>query len=1026
MRKSTALKTLLRSPAKTLLTFLLIAAASFALFSRVTDYAVTTRESAKAESFYYGVAALDNSTPPIDYYYPEPKPWPSDAQIEEFSSLPGVTLADTRYMTDGLIEDYKRIIDEDSSYETAEFVLEGTYEGYKDYEYGDVGSYIKRYLNFSDIKVLAGDVKVDPRHPLQVVASFWPEAVSHYKQPFSTSFFDRLKKGSRFLVLGDYSERTGAALELNFYYYTPEECLHVIDGPGDNYLETEEFAWYKDKIEALNQSFRTFDMVYTSDMRAIPYVNEHKLVISEGRPLTAGDTQGCVVSEAFLQAYGLSVGDKLNIELGDKLRSRYGEGGTRVMEKEELPDHFTPVELEIIGSYRFTNDGMERYTNENSWSFGPSSIFVPSSLLPLEVPGDHEILMGDFSVFIENPYDIEAFREAAEPLAGEMSIGLRLSDGGWSGMKDNFKTGSLASFLTTMLYVLGAALALLLAVYLYIGRSKKSYAIMRTLGVSSRRAASSLTLPFGALSAVAMAAGGIAGLYYASYTAAKTLAGMSDSAAPEGYSYVLDAALPLGVVIICLLCELLFISLVTLVFLQKMKKMSPLELLQEGAAKRTGILQNSFAPAGHMMQAADTAPVPQGLDMAKLSGVLGTADVPGAKQGTRNPAYGKYNAIRQVGAYILRHMKRGFGKTAVSFVLTVVLAAGLGMFVLARLSYQETARETGVKGRAMMFTSDKVVEMSNSGLLSDIYYYSKFSVRVNGVGVLSPVTFTNDFDRYLIDGYTVDYLEGYDVSVFEGTGPVCLVGQTLAEELGVKLGEEITLISEDLYSFMPQIYAEEELEFAIARAGKPYKVVGILKSQDKDINAGIFGAINQSSENLYSQPFSVDYCEFTLADNGKLAELESLMEEWRNKSIQYSPMASYHVDSEALENARRIRDLLESLFPIAVAAAVLIGLFGPGLVLLQSAQEAASLRILGVTKKRARCMLVFEQLVLSIAGIVLVAGVLALFCPGLFAKGAETLVFCWALYFLGCICGALTAAVEVTRRKALELMQVKE
>lgn len=374
----------------------------------------------------------------------------------------------------------------------------------------------------------------------------------------------------------------------------------------------------------------------------------------------------------------------------------------------------------------------------------------------------------------------------------------------------------------------------------------------------------------------------------------------------------------------------------------------------------------------------------------------------------------------------MRHMKRGVGKTAVSLVLTVVLAAGLGMFVLARLSYQETARETDVKGRAMMFTSAKVVEMSNSGLLSDIYYYSKFSVRVNGVGVLSPITFTNDFDRYLIDDYTVDYLEGYDVSVFEGTGPVCLVGQTLAEQLGVKLGEEITMISEDLYSFMPQIYEEEELEFAIERAGKPYKVVGILKSQDKDVNAGIFGAINQASENLYSQPFAVDYCEFTLADNGKLAELNSLAEECRNKSIQYSPLASYHVDSEALENARRIRDLLESLFPIAVAAAVLIGLFGPGLVILQSAQEAAFLRILGVTKKRARCMLVFEQIVLSIAGIVLVAGVLVLFRPGLFARSTETLAFCWMLYFLGCICGAFAAAVQVTRHKVLELLQVKE
>lgn len=51
MKKSSALKTLLRSPLKSLLTFLLIAAASFALFSRVTDYAITTREAGKAESF---------------------------------------------------------------------------------------------------------------------------------------------------------------------------------------------------------------------------------------------------------------------------------------------------------------------------------------------------------------------------------------------------------------------------------------------------------------------------------------------------------------------------------------------------------------------------------------------------------------------------------------------------------------------------------------------------------------------------------------------------------------------------------------------------------------------------------------------------------------------------------------------------------------------------------------------------------------------------------------------------------------
>ena len=108
MRKSIAFKTLLRAPVKMLLTFLLIAAASFALFSKIAEFSVTHREAAKAESFYSGVAALDNTVPPVEWEEEidgvewhctqeiESKPWPTDEQIKEFTSLPGVTLADTR------------------------------------------------------------------------------------------------------------------------------------------------------------------------------------------------------------------------------------------------------------------------------------------------------------------------------------------------------------------------------------------------------------------------------------------------------------------------------------------------------------------------------------------------------------------------------------------------------------------------------------------------------------------------------------------------------------------------------------------------------------------------------------------------------------------------------------------------------------------------------------------------------------------------------------------------------------------
>ena len=1018
MRRSTVLKTLLRSPAKTLLTFLLIAASSFALFSRVTDYAVTTRESAKAESFYYGVAALDNSTPPLGYYTLDPKPWPSEEQINKFASLPGVTLADTRYTTDGFIEDYKRVIDQEGSLEEGEFILEGTYAGSEDYSSGNL------YLTFTDVKVHAGELQFDPDQPLKISAG----SDEWRRHEYDWTYFDEIKKGSRCLVLGTYSERSGTSLELGSftYLYSAQdvEFLRVIDGLGEDYLDTEEFAWYKDMIDARNQSTSAYDIVYTSDMRAIPYVNERKMIVTEGRPLTAGDSDVCVVSEDLLQAYGLSLGDKLHIGLGDKLLAGQGMSGSRFRIPEEISKIIEYVDLEIIGAYRFTNEWDER-RNETDWSYGPASVFVPSSLLPVEVPQDHELRMGDFSVFIEDPHDIQAFRQAAEPLVADMSLGLRFSDGGWSGMKDNFEAGSLASFLTTVLYVLGAALALILAVYLYIGRNKKSYAIMRTLGVPGGKAGRTLTLPFGILSMIAMSVGGLAGLYYASYTAAKTLAGMSDSSAPDGYSYVLSAALPISVVILCLSGELLFIALVTLLFLQKMKKTSPLELLQEGAretdaAKKAGILQVHFGVNKHAPEIVDTAPVPRGLDIARLS-VLELED-----DSHQRAAHGKYSALRQVISYILRHMQRGIGKTAVSLILTVVLAAGIGMFVLARLSYQEAYRDLDVKGRAMMFTSSYVMDLSKSDLLEDIYYYNKFSVRVNGVGVLSPIAFTNDFDRYLTDAYTIAYGDGYDSSVFEGTGPVCLVGKTLAEELGVKAGDEITLMSEDLYSFMPQVYAEEDLEFAIERAGKPYKVAGILESENADVNAGIFANINEAAENLYSQPFPVDYCEFTLADNEKIKELNSVLEEMKSKGIEYSPQATYHVDTDLFENTKRVRNLLESLFPIAVAAAVLIGLFGPGLVILQSVQEAAFLRILGVTKKRARCMLVFEQLILCIVGMLLVTGVLLLFRPGLFMRSIDTLAFCWMLYFLGCVCGAFVASVGVTRQKVLELLQVKE
>ena len=1010
MRKSLTLKMLLRSPLKTLLTFLLIAAASFTLFSRVTDYVITNRETANAEKFYHGVAALDNTVPDIMVsgekegvffsigHETENKPWPEEEKIKEFSSLPGVTLADTRYMTAGLVEDYKRLVDEHSSaYSLGRFVLEGTYIGYE--EVSGAESTIE--LVFDDVVVIAGEIEVESEKTVKINHICIEEDLEGVKNPYSQKYFDELEKGSRCLLKGKYTDTSGQGLETNIQQ---EGDFCILDGVGEDYLETKQFAVYKELVEAIKQSLYTYDIVYTSDMRAIPRFNERKMIMSKGRPLKEDDKDTCVVSDLFLKTNHLSIGDKVNVKFGDRLFAQDPLHGARADYKGNLSRFVGEAELEIVGAYQF-NDDMQMRVSEFDWSYTSSTVFVPKSLLPIDVPDDYIPSMGEFSIFVENAQDIEAFQEAAEPLAAEMGVALRLSDGGWLNIKDSFERGSLISFLSAILYIAGSALALLLAIYFYVGWNKKTYAIMRTMGVSAEMAGNSLILPLVVLSAFAMPAGIMAGLFYSLKIMTVAFASMTENS-PDGY--VLDITPPIGQIIMCLLFELAFMSFIALFFLQKMNKIPTMKLQQVAAVQA----------------AADTSTAPKSIGTIISPAELDITKIPISHE---VPLGGKYSALHHVAAYVLCHVRRGIKKAMILLLVTVVMTAGIGVYGLSKITYQDAFYKLDVKGKAMEFASSSIIELLKSELAENVYYYNTLSVYVDGIGLKIPMTFTNDFERYLEKDHTITYAEGYDNSIFDGTGSVCLLGQALAKEIGVSPGDEIALLTNDIYLFMRELYEDEEsFQTAVAQAGKEYKVVGILESGDEDVSGSIFAAANDAAEMLYGQPFPISYCEFKLADNRRLDELNILLDDQRAQEMKYAPMASYHIDSEGLKNVEQICSLLELIFPIAAVAAAAVGLLGSGLAILQSAREAAFLRILGVTKKRARCMLMLEQVLLCAAGIIFVVCGLALYSPGIFARSTETFAFCCALYFLGCLCGAAAAAVYVTRGRVLELLQVKE
>lgn len=1012
MRKSIALKTLLRSPLKTLLTFLLIAAASFAFFSRVTDYAVTTRETENAKSLYHATASLSNYVPDIPvvvanvdspdktvgrcydtYLEGEAKPDPTREEWKEFASLPGATIY-KGYMTAGRVEDYQRmeVIGEFGGF----VVFEGTYEGYEEND-----SILENHicLKFDDVKVIAceGGPEIEDSFTTEAV----PLGEMYYaKSSYTRAFYDGLKKGSRCLVLANnsgYSADGSSGI-----YFSPHETgdgsLCVIDGQPDNYLETDSFALQKGWVDAINYNKYVYDITYTPDMRAIPSFNEQKLVISAGRLLTAEDTEACVVKDEFLKEHGLSIGDRIHVQLGDQSGETRAYSETEnwrtILDAKKIAQYVDSAELVIVGSY---TEGR----GDSVYPWSPNEIYVPTSLLPVKTSDIYE---SGFGLFVEDANDIEKFHEAAQQFADKVGLALDYSDRGWLDVKDSFEMGAFTSLLTTILYIAGAALALFLAVYLYIGRNKKTYAIMRMLGVPARTAEYSVVMPFVAVSVLAVPFGGITGFCYAQDTAKKAILRMADSA-PKGY--IADTKIPISAVILCLITELLFVSLTAYFFLWNMKHTPPLELLQEGA--KQGAMIKSL-PVNRDGSEAD--PVPVKFDVSKFTAA-------GEWAVKRN-----YGSVRHVTAYIWRHMRRGVGKTAVSLILASVLAAGIGMFVLARITYRNAFYDLGVKGTAVDFTFTTSVDLSKSPLVKDFYCQDSFGVWVQDTGIDAPVTMmvSSDLERDLGNGCTVDYAEGFGLSNFEGTAQVCLLGKNLAEKFGISPGDEIGIMSDILYSILKN---GEPGENEVSDGYKTYKVIGIAESDDSEVRDSIFTGIRSDLTKLFSMDFSMDHCEFTLADNEKIDELDSLLKKKMDESVMYG-YPSYHLDTGGLDNIERIRGLVEALFPIAVAAAVVIGLIGPLLVILQSAQEAAFLRILGVTKKRVRCMLMFEQIILCLSGILLVAGGLALSNLGLFVESLRTLAFCFGLYLLACVCGTSVAAVQVTRRKALELLQVKE
>ena len=335
----------------------------------------------------------------------------------------------------------------------------------------------------------------------------------------------------------------------------------------ENWLEGEEYAPLRELIRVTNDDVHTFDVVYCNDMAAIRRTAQGRIVCEEGRFLTPADAGQpvCVVNTDVMEAYGLKVGDRLTLDLGNYLCEQYAPLGAVASTQGRHATEFTRQEFTIVGTWRDLNEG-KHAKRDLYWCYSNSSIFVPETYLPDCVNGNsYTPKPGEVSFVVGNAEEIGAFTAEVLPELDAAGVLYEFSDGGWSLIADDLAEAKNLALVKLLIFSGAALFALVLTVWLFIGRKKREYGILRALGMPAGKASGCLFVPFFLLGLVST----LLGLLVSRVLNARQLLGSAHAPASL-------ALFPLGA-----LGFLALLALVALLGLLLVRRRSVLELLQE-------------------------------------------------------------------------------------------------------------------------------------------------------------------------------------------------------------------------------------------------------------------------------------------------------------------------------------------------------------------------------------------------------------------------------------------------------------
>ena len=1109
MKPSLALKTVLRSPVRTVLTLVLLGLTSFALFTRVAEYAITRREIYNAASHYRGVGAAEISPPhefilPYGPLYIEADPRlqqgltdeelavrlsdlnsfiinynglldqaaqkpPLDSfgdvryrpltreQITAISELPYVSLTDTRYMTAGVSDDYFRL-GEGSLYSyTARCIVEATLieVDIKPPQINISTGFSFNRLELDDCVLLAGnsafaaknsqfEIRVNPDASLYQVMGWNSGSIGElYTSNFiyGPEYLETLVPGHRYVFVLQYGwvKEDQQDWGLSPFYLSDHltnpwcEAVQLIENEPDNYLELEKFAALRKLIELTNADDRTFDVVYTLDMGSILRFSEGDMAITKGRALTREDSENgemvCVISRSLANIQGLGVGDSITLRLGSELFEQYKSLGAVAVTQERYSPPVKTVTLEIAGIYADT-DSTDRQRDNPNWNYSVNTVFVPAFLLPADESQlrDHVFSPAEFSFTVDNPWGFPAFLEAADPLFEELGLRLIFNDKGWPAIVDSFRAGARLSIISITVFSAAIIAAVGFIVYLFIGRKKRDYAIMRALGTPKKASAFALILPLITVALVSILAGsGVAWIY-----TVKTISRSNTLLALNAFA--VNTSIPAGVVPGCVFGELLLTLLFAHIILKRIGAASPLELLQ-GATRRQLTIDNGQLTIGDADACVENT---EATDSAGRGSII---RVPKPLSRTGTSALN----IHIYPWYISRHIRRTARKAALSLLLPALLLCAIGQLKSMQESYADVFANTVITARIIGgLPLTAAWRIAGSEYTAEPYYEAVGAADADFMQ--SGLIFTNDISRYIGEDTIIKYADGYDATCMDNLDYVVFAGKAFLEERGLAPGDSMLITRSWLYRSISASYVDRyralnpgsvETDEEIAESFRKeimndimmqswyFTIAGVVTSASGKYDSALFSpGINSSAALALGLPTEVSMAEYTVADNSLIDEFRDFCEAAIGGGAASG--VAIVMDTGKIENIRNVLRLLDTLYPIVFSAALLIGAFVCCLVILQSSKEAAIMRVQGTTKAKTRTLLSLEQMLLVTAGLVLGFCIMVLYRgaePGATSGGNALFAL---TYFVVTLTAAVACSTLATRRSVLELLQNKE